>query len=95
MLFRSPDPRGGLPRPVLDLKRPYYSDPEYGVDVFVSYSSRRFLGSRFGYRIQINGRDLLVGKNEFVTGKVNGRGEPTFVFLQQPRSLTGQLTLTF
>lgn len=90
-----PDPLGGPPRPILDLKRPYYSDPEYGVDGFASYSGKRFLGSRFGYRIQINGRDLLTGKNKFVTGKVNGRGEPTFVFIEQPRSFTGQLTLTF
>ena len=90
-----PDPKGGVPRPILDLQRPYYSDPEYGVDCFLSYSGKRFLGSRFGYRIQINGRDLLTGENSFVTGKVNGRGEPTFVYIEQPRSFTSQLTLTF
>jgi hypothetical protein len=90
-----PDPRGGLPRPMLDLARPYHSDPEFNVDGFVSYGGRRFFGSKFGYRVQVNFRDLLTGKNSFVTGKVDGRGEPTFVYLETPRSGTMQLTLTF
>lgn len=88
------DPRGGLPRPILDLQRPYFSDPEYGVDGFVAYSGKRFLGSRFNYRVQLNGRDLLTGRNSFGVGKVNGRGEPTFVYLETPRSAAVQLTLS-
>ena len=90
-----PNPDGGLPLPGLDLEHPYYGDEDYDVDLFVAYNGRNFLGSKLRYSVQINGRDLFTDKNTFVIGKVNGRKEPTFVYLKTPRSFSTELTLFF
>jgi hypothetical protein len=84
-----------LPLPGLDLKNPYYGDPEYNLDLFLSYTGRRLFGGKFNYRIQLNGRGLLTGDNEFRTGKVNGRGEGTFIMIRTPRSFSAEVTLFF
>ena len=84
---------GGFPVPQIDLDHPYHGKEEINADAFLAYSGK--VSDRLRYRVQLNVRNLLTGKNSFLSTHVNAFGESIFTVIETPRSYALSLDLMF
>lgn len=83
----------GYPVPQIDLDHPYYGKQDFNLDAFAAYSGK--FNDRLRYRIQLNARNLLTGKNSFRSSRVNAFGESVFTVIETPRAYSLSLELLF
>lgn len=83
----------GYPVPQIDLDHPYYGDAELNADAFAAYSGK--ISETLRYRVQLNVRNLLTGRNSFRSSRVNAFGESVFTVIETPRSYALSLELMF
>jgi len=76
-----------------DLARPFFGDPEFNGDVWLSYR-RRIFGDRVAWRVQLNVRNL-VGSQDLITVTTNPDGRPAIVRVPPDRQFILSNTLRF
>lgn len=83
----------GYPVPQIDLDHPYFGKEEFDLDAFAAYSGK--ITDRLRYRVQLNARNLLTGKNSFRSSRVDAFGNSVFTLIETPRAYSLNFELFF